>query len=278
VKIISADERLRAGHGIKFLILAVTGIGKTSLLRTIDPAETLFVDIDRGGLAVQDLEVDTVQVDDWPTARDLACRIGGAHPSYSPTQCYSEAHYNAVGGKLENLDRYKVVFIDGITAVSRYSYRWAEQQPEAFSRTGTKDTRAAYGLHAREMLAWLHQLQYARAKHIVLTGILEKQIDDLNRFTGYAVQMEGAKVPREIGAIVDELIIMEQLDFGDGKPPIRGFVCLSPNLWSYPAKDRSGRLAQVEPPDLGKLIAKITTKPVTVSPAKADIPAVDAAE
>jgi AAA domain len=269
ISIITADERLTNRSGIKILILGVTGIGKTSLLRTIDPAEALFVDIDRGGLAVQDLEVDTVQVDDWPTARDLACRVGGPHPSYSPTQCYSEAHYRAVGGTLANLDRYKIIFIDGITAVSRYSFRWAEQQPEAFSRTGAKDTRAAYGLHAREMLAWLYQLQFARSKHIVLTGILERTIDDLNRFVGYQVQMEGAKVPREIGAVMDELLVMEQLDFGDGKPPTRGFVCTSPNPWQYCAKDRSGRLAQIEPPHLGKLIAKITN-PVTVSPVKAD--------
>src|SRR5262245_40996082 len=143
MKIISADEKLIARCGIKFLILGPTGIGKTSLLRTIEPASALFVDIDRGDLAVQNLPVDTVQIDDWPAARDLACRIGGAHPSYSPTQCYSEAHYNGVGGKLENLGRYKIIFVDGISAVSRYSYRWAEQQPEAFSRNGTKDTRAA---------------------------------------------------------------------------------------------------------------------------------------
>src|SRR5262245_13030355 len=108
ISIITADERPTNRSGIKILILGVTGIGKTSLLRTIDPAEALFVDIDRGGLAVQDLQVDIVQVDDWPTARDLACRIGGPHPSYAPTQCYSEAHYNAVGGRLENLDRYKI--------------------------------------------------------------------------------------------------------------------------------------------------------------------------
>ena len=59
---------------------------------------------------------------------------------------------------------------------------------------------------------------------------------------------------------------MQWVDFGDGKP-VRAFVCTSPNPWGYPAKDRSGRLEQFEPPDLGKLIAKLI--PVASSPAKA---------
>ena len=44
---------------------------------------------------------------------------------------------------------------------------------------------------------------------------------------------------------------------GDGVP-VRAFVCTSPNPWGYPAKDRSGRLKQLEKPHLGELIAKLT--------------------
>ena len=123
------------------LIVGPTGVGKTTLLRTLDPTRTLFLDIEAGDLSVQDVPVDTLRVDDWPTARDIACRIGGPNPSYAPTACYSQAHYDAVGGALENLDRYQTIFVDSITAISRLSFRWAEQQPEAFSeRSGKKDT------------------------------------------------------------------------------------------------------------------------------------------
>jgi hypothetical protein len=261
MKIIGADERLAERRGVKILIVGPTGVGKTSLLRTLDPARVLLVDGEAGDLAVQDLPLD-----DWPSARNLACRVGGPNPSFSPTSCYSQAHYEAVGGPLENLDRYDLIFVDSITAISRLSFRWAEQQPEARSeRTGAKDLRGAYGLHAREMLMWLHQLQHMRAKHVIFVGILERVTDEFNRHLGFQVQMEGSKVPREIGGIVDELIVMDFLDFGDRKP-VRGFVCTSPNLWSYPAKDRSGKL-QIEEPNLGKLIAKLI--PVTDSPDKA---------
>ena len=68
--------------------------------------------------------------------------------------------------------------------------------------------------------------------------------------------MEGGKTGRELPGIVDQIITMQLIDFGDGKP-VRAFVCTSPNPWGYPAKDRAGRLEQIEEPHLGKLIAKL---------------------
>jgi hypothetical protein len=259
MKIIGANERLAEQRGVKALIVGPAGVGKTSLLRRLNPDRTLFVDIEAGDLSVQDLSVDTVRIDDWPTARDLACRIGGPNPSFSPTACYSQAHFESVGGALENLDKYDVIFVDSITAISRLSFRSAEQQPESFSeRTGKKDVRSAYGLHGREMIAWLHQLQHARGKSVIFVAILEKITDEFNRIE-WQIQLEGGKTGRELPGIVDQIITMQWIDFGDGKPA-RAFVCTSPNPWQWPAKDRSGRLEQIEKPHLGELIAKLTSK------------------
>ena len=83
MKIIVADQRLTEPRGVKALIVGPTGVGKTSLLRTLDPACVLFVDSEAGDLAVQDLPLDTVRIDDWPTARNLACRIGGPKSIFS---------------------------------------------------------------------------------------------------------------------------------------------------------------------------------------------------
>jgi hypothetical protein len=263
MRIISADERLREHRGVKVLMMGPPGVGKTWQLRTLDPARVLFLDVEAGDLAVQDLPVDTLRCDDWPTARDFAVRIGGPNSSYPPISCYSQAHFEAVGGALDNLDKYDTLFVDSITAISRLSFRYAEQQPEAFSeRTGKKDIRGAYGLHAREMIAWLHQLQHTRGKHVIFVGILERVTDDFKVAT-WQLQMEGARTGRELPGIVDQIITYQFLDFGDGKPPMRGFMCTSPNPWGYPAKDRSGRLEQIEPPDLGRLLSKltVTTKP-----------------
>jgi hypothetical protein len=163
------------------------------------------------------------------------------------------------GGYLPGIEsgQVRTVALDSVNAATRLCFRWSSAQPEAFSeRTGKPDTRGAYGLHAREFLLALHHLQSARTLNVILIGALETTTDDYGRIEHH-LQAEGQRVPREIAGIVDVVLTMHWLDFGDGKPALRSFVCTSPNPWRYPAKDRSGKLSMIEPPDLGALIRKI---------------------
>jgi len=272
MKIITADERLKERGGPKILINGPSGIGKTSLLRTLSAemlASTVFIDIEAGNLAVADLPVASVRPRTWNECRDIACALGGPNPALPANVAYSEAHYNEVmkNPELAQLTGYQILFVDSLTAAARHCFTHSEQQPEAFTDRGRKDLRAVYGLHARSMLGWLNQLQHARERTVILVAVLEKNTDELNIST-WQPQIEGAKTGRELPAIVDEIITMNWLSFGDGKPPVRAFVCTNPNPFGYPAKDRSGRLDQIEPPNLGALIGKLTgpgqRKPFTV--------------
>ena len=115
--------------------------------------------------------------------------------------------------------------------------------------------RGAYGLHGREMIAWLTHLQHTRTRNIWFVGILDEKLDDFNRKV-FQPQIDGSKTGLELPGIVDEVLTMAEVKDEAGNAS-RAFICQTINPWSYPAKDRSGRLALVEEPHLGRLMAKI---------------------
>ncbi|WP_410542150.1 AAA family ATPase [Wolbachia endosymbiont (group A) of Urophora cardui] len=81
LKIISNEERVKTVTGVKMVIFGPYGIGKTSLLKTLDESTTLCLDFEAGLLAVQDWKGDSISVRTWNEARDIACLIGGPNPA-----------------------------------------------------------------------------------------------------------------------------------------------------------------------------------------------------
>ena len=268
--IISADERLSERRGIKGCIFGKSGIGKTSLLKTLNPETTLFFDLEAGDLAVEDWTGDTIRPQTWEQCRDFALFIGGANPALRDEQPYSTKRYREVCaqyGDPQSLDKYETIFVDSITVAGRLCFQWCKGQPQAFSeKSGKPDTRGAYGLHGQEMIAWLTHLQHTRNKNIWFVGILDEKVDDFNR-PFYQPQIEGSKTGLELPGIVDEVITMADVagDITDaagnvtGRKSVRAFVCHTLNSYGYPAKDRSGRLECLEQPHLGNLMGKISS-------------------
>ena len=271
--IISADERLVQRKGIKGCIFGRSGIGKTSLLWTLNAPTTLFMDLEAGDLAVEGWDGDTLRPRTWKECRDFAVFIGGPNPALREDQPYSQAHFDEVCGRFGDpavVDRYETIFIDSITVAGRLCFQWCRGQPEAFSdKTGKPDIRGAYGLHGREMIGWLTHLQHARGKHVWFVGILDEKLDDFNRKV-FQPQIDGSKTGLELPGIVDQVITMADIADANGQPQ-RTFVCQTLNPWGYPAKDRSGRLAMVEEPHLGRLMAKIQS-PVRPAPERLTYP------
>jgi hypothetical protein len=198
LQIISAAERLAEKRGHKIVVAGKSGVGKTSLVRTLDMDKTLFMDLEAGDAAIEGCEVDVIRPRTWQECRDFACFLGGGNPALNDDSPYSEAHFEYVrqmyGDPAAVLEKYDTIFIDSITVAGRLCFTHNQNQPEARSdRTGKLDTRAVYGAQGREMMQWLTQLQHIREKNVVFVGILDEKTDDYGRQT-YDLQIEGSKV------------------------------------------------------------------------------------
>jgi hypothetical protein len=276
LRIISADDRLSVvGAKTTMAIFGPSGAGKTSLLKSLPPAETLCIDLEAGLKSVQDWPGDSIPIRRYADAVDIACLIGGANPAAQPDEHFSEAHHTHLRRQhpelAERLNAKRLIFVDSITDLTRQAMAWAKTRPEAISeRTGKPDTRGAYGLLAREVIGLLKHLQHAPGRTVIFVGILEKVVDDMNRVT-WQPQMDGGKIARELPGIVDQVLTMSLFSPEPGASPdaaptwrhdpdkgtARRLVCQSGNPFGLPAKDRSGRLDVTEPPDLGALLSKI---------------------
>ena len=269
LRIVTADERLSAANNkTSAAIFGPPGAGKTSLLKTLPPNETICLDLEAGMKSVQDWPGDSIPVRTFTDALDIGCLVGGINPAADPNGFFSEGHYQHLAQAYPDLVRLlagkSIVFVDSITDLTRQAMAWAKTRPESFSeKTGKPDSRGAYGLLAREVIGLLKHLQHAQGRTVIFVGILERITDEFNR-ASWQPQMEGGKAGRELPGIVDQVISMSLFEpEGDGwrhdpeRADTRRLVCRAGNPYGLPAKDRSGRLDITEPPDLGALLAKI---------------------
>jgi hypothetical protein len=268
LRVIRATERLaETERKVSIAIFGPYGIGKTSLVKTLDADSVLFLDCEAGMLPVRDWPGRSVSIRDYGDAMDLICLVGGVDPAASAAEPFSAAHYAHVTSVYRDIDLSGVntLFVDSVSEMSRLCLIWAQNQPASLSeRTGRLDLRSSYGLLAKEMARALRHLQHAPARTVIFIGGLQGVPDTPGR---WEPQLEGAKVGRELPFITDEVITFDLFDWSKetdwqhapGSGAHRAFCC-RPNPWRLPAKDRSGKLEMIEQPDLDALIQKINSK------------------
>jgi hypothetical protein len=78
--IITADQRLAEPRGIKGCIFGKSGLGKTSLLWTLNASTTLFFDLEAGDLAIEGWRGDAIP----PAHLDRVPRLRRVHRRAEP--------------------------------------------------------------------------------------------------------------------------------------------------------------------------------------------------
>lgn len=253
---IKAEERLARKRSLKLGLVGVPGIGKTSLLWTLPPEQTLHVEIEDGDLSVATWPGDVYRPQTWDQFRDLVVAISKPVPTAAIGQPYSDAHYARVSqamGDLSQFERYEYIVFDSLSALSRLCFAWCKTQPQSMTDKGRLDMRAAYGLLANEMVTAISVLQHVQDRHLVYVVILTEKVDDKNQ-KSYELQIEGGKTAAEFPGIVDVLVTLTMQPSPSGAK--RVLVTKQDNPLGLPAKDRSGRLDPIEEPNLYRLIAK----------------------
>ena len=120
-------------------------------------------------------------------------------------------------------------------------------------KKATKDPRQAYGAMQEQMADIIRAFRDLPGRHVYMSAKLEKTQDEMGRVL-YAPSMPGNKTGQALPYFFDEVLALRVEKDGEGVTQ-RALMCDSDGLWL--AKDRSGRLDQLEAPDLGAIIAKI---------------------
>lgn len=153
-----------------------------------------------------------------------------------------EAYKWLVGS--DEAKRFESICLDSISEIAELTL--------ATSLATNKDGRAAYGAlntTISEVVRVFRELPL----HVLLIAKLDKGTDELGRIT-YSPGMPGQKLSQSLPYFVDEVLALRVTTTGE-----RELLCQPDSLWL--AKDRSGRLDRLEPPDLGALIKKIRGTP-----------------
>jgi len=227
-----ALKQISIGNVSRFIALVIgqSGIGKTSLLKTVPPDEPVFVvSAEAGLLCVRDLvESKRVQGVEVSSFADLA-------------EVYTYLSSPAASG-------FKWVFIDSLTEIAA---RCLEAVKAKFP--SKSESFQMWDFYNSQMTSLVKAYRDLPMFNVVFTALHSEEKDDVNRrYIGPL--LTGKALKEMIASWFDLVLYMVSLPDKEGKEQ-RCFITSPYTCW--PGKDRSGKLAVVEAPHLGQIKAKI---------------------
>lgn len=218
--------------GVKFLIHAPPGYGKTMLCATMP--NPCIISAEAGLLSLRpDNQVRVlgaavdIPVIEIATAKDL--EDAGAFFATS-------AHAKDLNPCLDSLSEIAEVVL-------------------AHLKRTCKDPRQAYGEMNERMTAFIRFFRDLPDKHVYFAAKqdVDKDSDGVMR---RGPSMPGKQLATNVGHFFDEVFALDIGELPDAQKTKYRFLRTQPNI-QFQAKDRSGALAEIEEPNLSKIINKI---------------------
>lgn len=231
IKLTTTSEAARL-HGVKCLVYGRAGVGKTTLCKTA-PAP-LIISAEAGLLSLADENIPVIQIDSFEDIMD----------AYRFVTESSEAQ------------QFGTVCLDSISEIA--------EQCLAFERKNSKDARQAYGELSTKMSEVIREFRDLPGKHVYFAAKGTYNKDENTGITMYSPGMPGQTLTKNLSYFFD---LVMNLDISSTPPPENGvfrYLRTQPTI-NVEAKDRSGALDPVEPPDLGHIFNKILTKTQAVT-------------
>ena len=145
------------------------------------------------------------------------------------------------------LPHYDTICLDSVSEIA--------EQSLAYHKSRTRDGRKAYGDYVDQMVPLLKKFRGA-PKHVIASCKQGSIKDEIMGNISYAPTAPGQQLAKELPYIFDEVL---NTNIGkDTAGKTFHYIRAHPDE-QYEAKDRSGVLDEIEPPDASHIIAKITS-------------------
>ena len=232
------NTRNYSSNALKILIIGPSGSGKTSLAKTTGE-KTLVISAESGLLCLNESDIDIVDI----TSDDTGALISKEKRITRLGEVYRYLLED------ETKKKYKWIFIDSLSEISQ---NLVEQLQVEFPER--KDSLVLYGENAKRMRSIIKSFRDLPYYNVVMVALSETDKDENNiRFTGPSVI---GKISNQLPAYFDEVFYLH-VDRNEEGQTVRRLVTEGSERLA--AKDRSGKLAKFEEPNLSSISKKIQT-------------------
>lgn len=214
---------------VKMLTYGDAGVGKTVLASTAP--NPIIISAESGLLSLAHLDIPVIEV---KTLDDV-----------------SEAYQFIT--ESADAKQFETICLDSITEV-------AEVMLSTYKKVD-KDPRKSYGALADHMSTLIRSFRDLENKHVYFSAKQTRLEDDFTGVSTFRPAMPGKTLTNGVPFFFDLVMAMrigEETD-DDGKVTKYRYLQTQPDM-QYIAKDRSGRLDEIERPDLSFIINKILSK------------------